>query len=280
MTGPLQPEPILQDQLGFAPWHLPRGDRLPGTGPSAPEDWLRLDDAYAPQMALRDRLLAERSGEVLADTPGSEPAQAELLELGLDWIGTQPNFTLRETEVTRPDGRRVPLDPSQPLRTLGRLVQQDLCLMQPDGAGEHRLTAAILCFPASWRLAEKLGRPLTGIHRPVAEYEPDLAKRVQRMFDALRPGVVLQRANCLAYEDPSLFVPRGEQERRVHPGAEPLYLRLERQTLRRLPQSGAIVFAIHTAVVRRTGLSPEDRDASLRYLAAHNGPNRPGSADQ
>ena len=36
-------------------------------------------------------------------------------------------------QLTRPDGVTVPLDPGQPLLTLGRLVQQDLCLMEENG---------------------------------------------------------------------------------------------------------------------------------------------------
>ena len=68
----------------------------------------------------------------------------------------------------------MPLNPAQPLLTLGRLVQEDLCLMEPQG-DEYDLTGAILCFPASWTLAQKIGRPMTGIHHPVEIYDDDLA---------------------------------------------------------------------------------------------------------
>ena len=68
----------------------------------------------------------------------------------------------------------VALDASQPLLTLGRLVQEDLCLMQKQGDA-HVLTAAILCCPASWTLAEKLGRSMAAIHLLVQIYTPDLA---------------------------------------------------------------------------------------------------------
>ena len=111
------------------------------------------------------------------------------------------------------------------------------------------LTAALLAFPASWSLAEKIGRPLTAIHAPVAPYDEGIATRVQRMFDALPPGRVLSRANALGYDDPALFQPRSEHARRDRPGARPAWLRSERQTIRKLPDTGAVVFTILTSVV-------------------------------
>ncbi len=56
--------------------------------------------------------------------------------------------------VRRPDGVEVRLDSRFPLVTLGRLVQEDLCLMEKQGE-ESVLTGAILCFPASWTLGQK-----------------------------------------------------------------------------------------------------------------------------
>jgi len=42
----------------------------------------------------------------------------------------------------------VALDDPLPLRAAGRLVQEDLCLMQKQADGAYALTGAILCFPA------------------------------------------------------------------------------------------------------------------------------------
>jgi hypothetical protein len=177
----------------------------------------------------------------------------------LDRLSRVPGYRLGRTMAERPDGVTVPLDPTAPLVTLGRLVQEDLCLMQPM-AGEHGLTGAILCFPANWTLAEKLGRPLTGIHVPVTPYDGDVARRVQRLFDAIRPGQALQRYNALIYDDPVLFQPRAEGTHRPPP-EKGLYLRSERQCLLRLPDSGAVVFTIHTHVVRVADLTAEARAA-------------------
>lgn len=267
----VQPAPILQPALDYAPWRIPNGGRLPGTGPCAPADWLMQDAAHADQMALRDRLVEQEAARVFHAEPGASAALRELLDHVLDWLAARPDARVGADDVIRADGVTVPVDRARPLVTLGRLVQEDFCLLQPGEGGEHVLTAAVLCFPASWSLGEKAGRPLTGIHAPVASYDDLAARRVQRLFDALRPGAVLMRANCLAYRDFALFAPRTEGDRRPHAAGDAPYVRLERQTLRRLPDSGAVVFAIHTAMLRRAALDPADAAALGAYLGRDTG---------
>lgn len=256
---------ILQSRLPFAPWADPRTRRLPGIQPVPAGHWLQVDDAFAAQMAERERLLDHHFSDVHALLPEAEVAAAELLERVLEELAHMPGYTVEPDRVCRPDGGRVALDRAAPLATLGRLVQEDFCILQPGAAGEHVMTAAVLCFPASWSLEEKLGRPLSGIHRPVAGYDPAMAARVQRLFDAIRPEQPLWRANALAYDDPALFQPRREAERRARPAGNAPYIRSERQSLLRLPQSGAVVFSIHTFVVLHSALAPEQAAA----LAEH-----------
>lgn len=249
---------ICQENLPFAPWlHAPTR-RLPGIQPLDMDDWLVRDEAFAAQMALRDRLIAERRDQVFRSLPGSDKAARELLELVLSRLGD--GYRIGAGGVTRPDGVTVPLDGDPPLITAARLVQEDLCLLeQPEGADEHVLTAAVLCFPASWTLAQKIGRPLTAIHGPVADYTGTMAARVQRLFDALHVDRPLWRANALLYHDPSLYQPRREEDPRKAPKGRAGYLRSERQSLLRLPQSRAVVFSIHTWVVPWDKLTEEQR---------------------
>jgi hypothetical protein len=247
-------DPICQTSLPRLPWMEPAMARLPGVQPLDWADWLVVDDAFAAQMALRDRLLAERRAEVHAMTRAAEPAADALLLLILDHLGS--DYRREGGVVTRPDGVRVALDADAPLVTAARLVQEDLCLMQPV-AGEHVLTGAVLCFPASWTLAEKIGRPLTGIHTPVAAYDGGMAARVQRLFDAIRPERPLWRQNALVYADAALHQPRSEAAPRRDAAAEGRYLRSEKQCLVRLPSCDAVVFSIHTWVVPLTALPAE-----------------------
>lgn len=237
---------ILQQSL---PREMAERRPLPGIAPLDPATWLRVDEAFAAQMAERARLLAGRRDDVIAVTEGAGPAMDELLQFVLDWLAAHGDgYDISAREVRRPDGVTVPLDRADPMGTLGHLVQEDLCLMEKRGE-EHVLTAAVLCFPASWRLAEKIGRPLTAIHVPVPEYDAGLARRVQRLFDGVQPGRPLWRFNALNYVDPVLHQPRS----RVQPSetADLPYLRSERQCVLRLPRTRACVFSIHTYVLAR-----------------------------
>jgi len=255
---------ICQDKLPFAPWLHGPARRLPGIQPLDMRDWLVRDEAFAAQMALRDRLLATRRDDVFRAAPQALPAARELLLLVLSRLGS--DYSVGADAVTRPDGLRVALDADHPLITAARLVQEDLCLLQqPDGAAEHLMTASVLCFPASWTLAEKIDRPLTAIHAPVADYSESLAARVQRLFDALHPDRPLWRANALLYHDPALYQPRRENDARPAPKGRAEYLRSERQSLLRLPESRAVVFSIHTWVVPWAQLTQDQRDG----LASH-----------
>ena len=221
-----------------------RGEvRLPGVAPCGPDDWLRVDEAYAPQMTYRADLLARKSDAVLWTAPEAMSAAQELLECALPLMSTL-GFDVQTALVTCPDGREVALDWAMPLWTLGHLVQEDLCILQKRGV-EHVLTAAALCFPASWRLHEKAGRPLTHIHQPVAEYNADIARRVQRMFDGVKVGCPLWRFNRLTYANADLHQPFAKQG-----GPQP-FLRSERQCILRLPRTEAVVFTIHTWVMPR-----------------------------
>lgn len=223
---------------------------LPGVGPFDMARWLDVDEAHAGQMAERIRLLETREAEVLQCAPDAFSAAQELLAMVCDTLAAHhAGFSVSEAEVVTPDGRHVIRDLARPLHTLAHLVQEDFCILQKQG-DEHVLTAALLCFPASWRLDEKFMRPLSHIHHTVEDYDAGIEKRVQRLFDGVRVGRPLWRFNALRYSDAALFQPRSIHDRRKPPATgKELYLRSERQCILRLPQTHAVVFSIHTYVV-------------------------------
>lgn len=240
---------VLQNHLPDALWPNARTSKLPGIHPLDPKDWLIRDEAFAGQMALRDDLLQNRRADVHVLDDGARDAAGEALHQILATLANDHGYEIGPSHVRRPDGVRVALDRAAPLATAARLVQEDLCLLQKIG-GEHVLTGAVVCFPASWTLAEKFMRPLGYIHGPVAAYDANMAKRVQRLFDLIRVDQPLWRSNFLRYATPDLFAPRSEvQARRIDTAGLP-YLRAERQCLLKLPQTQAVVFSIHTYVVR------------------------------
>ena len=251
MTGTFRPAEITQDVLPHTPWDDPALSRMLGMRP-VEGPWIVIDDAYAAQMAERARLMASRANAILAMTPGAEAAVEELRDVVL---GALPaGFARAGGIVTCPDGRRV-REAGPPLAVLNAVVQEDLLLLDRRGA-EHVLIAGLLCIPAHWTLSQKIGRPLTRIHRPIATYDDALAGRVQRLFDRAPPGRPMWRANVLPHDDAVLHRPRPEGAARPA-SRPPRYIRSERQTILRLPETGAMLFAVHTYIVPVERLSPE-----------------------
>jgi Haem-dependent oxidative N-demethylase, alpha subunit-like len=218
--------------------------------------WFELDDRYLPEMAERRRLLAEAHGDVFAALPASDAARPEALETIVAALTTHhPDWFSRDGHVVRNHltGEAWEIGSLDPLELAGRLVQEDWCLIQHGEQGPM-FTAAVLCFPSRWRLMEKIGRPLAAVHGPVPFYADRLASAVDRFMRHLKPGRLASRLNWSLLEDPALFQPGGKW--RTDGGAaitaenagSRVFLRVERQTVRRLPQSGAVLFGIRVHV--------------------------------
>jgi hypothetical protein len=200
-----------------------------GLGRSA--QWLLGADADTEaQLAERARLLDERRAEVVQAVPGAE-ATAALLE------------------------------------HVGRLVQDDLCLLDPDERGTYRLTAAVLCFPSHWRLGDKIGHPVAAIHAPVPHYDVELAAKIDTFLSRLKPGMTAVRRNWMIHDREDLFAP----ERPAANGAPPTewWLRSERQALHRFEAAPTILFTIRTQQVQISDLAarPHVATALARRIA-------------
>ena len=236
---------ILNSHLPIKAWLDPQTARLPGVGRVAIEDWLTQSDTYAAQMAYRRKLMAAKREAVFLSTPDAEAACEELRDI----ICAEGGHPKSETE--------------HPLIDAAYHVQEDLCILQKQGES-HILTAAVMCFPSSWDPREKISRSIESIHQPVPEFS-DVSEIVERMLSAIRVEQPLRRANFLIYTDPELHQPRGEGiAKPIDPNA-PRYIRVERQTFRRLPETLAVVFAIHTYVVSENALPPEEHAALAAF---------------
>lgn len=242
-----------------------------GLKPLDPATWLEVDDALEPYLAEKDRLYAELPDKVFVARADTRDAQQEVLDLIVENLGAQHGGTHhRDGEAMRIGGRVVALDGDvAPLRTASHLVQEDLVLMRQADDG-WRLVAASLCFPSSWSLTEKYDRALEDIHGPVPQFGRGtrMAELISRMFDKLQPGNSVERMNWSLQGTPELYHPLSHANRidRAEAGIRELsaqevaaraFIRVERQTLRKLPKTGDIVFTI------RIYLDP------LARLAAH-----------
>jgi hypothetical protein len=230
-----------------------RPDSLPkpftiGIKPLDLDEWIDADAGLGSYLDEKARLWAAHRNEVFAAEADTGPAQAELLSLLAEYLPQRfPGLYRRTGNAIEVAGRRVPLDgPEPPLALAGRLVQEDLVMMRR-GAGHWRLAAASLSFPSAWQLVEKFGRPMHEVHGPVPGFSASTrnAQMIERMFDNLRPETGMIRWNWSLFGDGRLFHPDSHANGpRFGEGATSAWFRLERQTFRKLPASGDIVFGI------------------------------------
>jgi dimethylamine monooxygenase subunit A len=252
--------PSLPEEVIYLPFEA--GDfRMSMNLTAAPDsEWLELDARYPDEMRQRRALLTERHDEVFAALPGSEDARAETLDLVV------AHLTRHHPGWFHCDGARLqnlltgetwnlPPPDCDPLELAGRLVQEDLCIIQHAEDGP-RFTAAVLCFPSRWRLHDKLGQKLAAVHGPVPLYADRLARPVDRFMRHVKPGHIAQRLNWSLMDDPALFQSSGHGRDGINSAitaenaGSTLNLRVERQTLRRLPRSDAVLFGIRVHVYK------------------------------
>lgn len=247
-----------------APWRMSMGLMA-----LAADEWLEVDDDWARDLAEKRRLLAAPPEELVFTLPGAEAAATEtLLALAEHLARHHPDrYSLSGDRLALPAFAEA-WDLARPeipaIDLAGRLAREDLCVMQHDGA-LWRLTAASVCFPTRWRLAEKKGQTLDLIHAPVPGFADKLARPVTRFFDKMKVGHPVWRLNWSLVEDSALYLPKENRRRAPDPGltaenaGERIWLRVERQTLTRLPRSDAIIFtiAVHRWPLARLARLPE-----------------------
>ena len=228
-----------------------------GLRPLDLEDWILIDERFEAERAEKRRLLDARHDDVVAHLPGTEAAGAEVLDALASHLAHHfPDRFSRNGSRIDDFGAETSWDIAHldlhPIDVAGRLVQEDVCLLTapPEDPDALVFSAGSVCFPTRWALREKIGHDMRGVHAPVPRYDDQLAAPVDSTLGRLRVDRPVWRLNWSLLDDPALFQPGG------HDRTEPLagvtaenagtsvFLRVERQTLRRFPGHGAVVFTI------------------------------------
>ena len=230
------------------------GSRQPfsiGVAPLDSDDWIRPDALLADELAQKEALIATQRDTVWREEAATRAAQAEVRDMLAAFVTRRyPQWFQREGGSLHilPARRCVILDDAPPLLAASRFVQDDLCLMQR-GVDGWRLVAASLCAPSTWSLAEKIGLPMAQIHAPVPGFAGRMGDVIARIFDSLQPGQIVERFNWSIYGDNALNHPLSRAAPHEHfPAGKAVlpkaHIRIERQTLRRMPACGDILFTI------------------------------------
>jgi len=129
------------------------------------------------------------------------------------------------------------------------LVADDIVVMQPksvDG-GEQLLVvvAGVVCSPSRWSIQTKLNSNMMAVHKPVPQYADHVGKAVDTTMARLRADQPMVRSNWTIEDHCALFQPVAPSGPLVQDPTQ-LWIRMERQTLRALPQTGGSMFTIRT----------------------------------
>jgi hypothetical protein len=219
-------------------------------------EWIEIDRNFDHYLQRKAELRQEQFSQVFAGLPGTEAAQQEALDILLEHLlQVFPNYYQHQgsaiANLITGEIWELSEFATTPLDLAGRLVQEDWCLMLARTEGYY-LGAASLSFPLHWRLQDKLGKAIALIHDPVPGYAQQLTHPVNIYFNRLpveNPGY---RFNWSITTTPELFLgfhrtPQIEPaEITPEQAGERLWIRVERQTLRKLPHSQAVLFGIRT----------------------------------
>jgi len=177
-------------------------------------------------------------------------------------------------------GELLPLktnDAEVALETMGRNIDTEFLFLLPSSSSAitttttpsessnlptYHLSSYINTSPAGFSTRSKLCLSLSAIHGPVPGYSAKLEKSMDRFFARLPVGKVVKRVNWSVSMTGEFFCLKGahgvvdvagvrkgeKQEQKEGEEAEMVdlkttYVRCERQTLHRLPETGAVVFA-------------------------------------
>ncbi|GMK55708.1 hypothetical protein CspeluHIS016_0207640 [Cutaneotrichosporon spelunceum] len=146
---------------------------------------------------------------------------------------------------------------------LGETVEEDLFFLQKVG-DTHQCVAFSCCFPSGFDPSEKLGMGLSAIHEPVPSYER-IGPSMERFFSKLEVGKPVRRLNWSVqthnelYNNGSNHIHEDEDisQLRGKVNIDTTNLRIEMQTLTRLPETKALLFSFKTYLTPVTEVKAE-----------------------
>jgi len=248
----------------WGPYHITMGLRNMNW-----DDWIELDNHYFRFHADKAQRIIERGTkcsytdsdpkvydgaielleELCSYLPQRYPTLYKATPVGMDNLLTDETFNIQERPLVE-----------DPMQMAARMTQDDLAIMFEKEDGQYYLLAGSILLAGFWKLEDKLGMPLSEIHTSgdVPGYKEKLEKGMMNFFRRVQPNGPVQRNNYFIQVDDSLPWSSSIGPEDGAPGevgwftAEKNkaishhYFRSERQSLRRLPRSGGVVFTIRT----------------------------------
>ncbi|KAL4895660.1 hypothetical protein BDV59DRAFT_142491 [Aspergillus ambiguus] len=232
------------------------------------ENWLTVDKNYLDEHQVRSQLLQREKRKVLQCLPESYDACLEVLEEVVEFL-TQRFANMFERRVAADNsttvynkmtgetfvygGEKGGDDRVDPLEIAVRLTMEDLSILMKNADDEYYMAASASLFPVGWTVQERIGWTISQLHNPVPLWHQQVANSVSKFLARLTPSSPMERSNYFVEvkrpdEDllEVLYRPTTLSEDNPNPAPEDIVIRRERQTFRRLPRTGAIVFGVKT----------------------------------
>ncbi|ORY13271.1 Alg9-like mannosyltransferase family-domain-containing protein [Clohesyomyces aquaticus] len=229
------------------------------------DEWIELDNHYMKFHNLKAQRIIERGSKCSHTAPEAFDGACELLEELCDYLPQRYPSLYKKTEVGMENivtGETFniverPLK-EDPMQMAARFVQDDLAIMFERPDGQYYLLAGSILLAGFWRLEDKFGMPLSEIHTSgdVPQFKEKLEKGMMNFFKRVQPDKAVLRNNYFIQVDDALAWSHsiGSEDSdgigwftaEKNKAISHHWFRSERQSLRRLPRSGGVVFTIRT----------------------------------
>ena len=236
--------------------------------------WLELESNYISRIAQRKALYAEHGESVLQWLPGSELACKEIMEMSLQFLCARyPQYFSLSADNKTFSNKLLDIKTSvrdkHPLLVMLDHIPEDFAIMlrNPE-TGYYHLRAGVICSALGWNVGTKIGMQLHQIHAPIPDYKEKMQfsmdryvsscqhfqsefhtlTHTSRFFTKMPTFKPIQRGSWGLEVDQPLYMPPGDPHEKYRDFQAPeltldrIHLRVDWQTLRRLPLSAGIVF--------------------------------------
>ena len=216
--------------------------------------WLELEGNYVERIKQRQELYRKYGPMVLQQLPGGEVATKELMEMCLEF------YCARYPQYFRIDkaamifhnsllNTKTDLKTTEPLHVLLNNVAEDFAIMlRHPSTGIYSFRSGVICSSLGWNVSSKIGLKLHEIHAPIPDYKEKMQFSMDRYFSKKPTDKPIQRGSWGLEIDEPLFMPPNDPHEKLRDAQDPshtlerCHFRVDWQTLRRLPLSGAVVF--------------------------------------
>lgn len=257
-----------------------------------PNDFIFVEDTYKQITDIRAKAIDQFTDECSACHPSAEPALRETYDLVTSFLTTR--YPMHFEKISSNDNNDVDIfynkirnekfpfkndsikDIKEILKIIARTIEEDILILikNPDNdqLDEYILRSGISIFPAGFNPMEKFNQPLTNIHIPVPYYLQKLQTSMNKFFQRLQINEFIVRNNWSVQTHTKLRAPTGshatKQDKIVELNAKDLdfnkvFLRCEKQSFTRLPNSKADLMLIRTYTTPLTQIREEGRGEHL-----------------